>query len=271
MLKEMRSLNKYVALIGCVMAIAIVITSCGKKEKEPVACEHFPLVDDHFLVKVKDGDFMLRLPNNSGARNNDNYYNDISECQYLRAFSIDYLWYQGKLIPEWSNQFKVPKDEYRPVRIYFSAAGLVKNITAEPDEAWRYEGALKHKKFPLEYYPKFEWDNAENKPPKVLQSSVWGILDTKYKSLIYHHPFTASCSISQLNPADSFSRIEADFAVFGDSKCRGTIVAEKDGKYIGVMIDVWAYRGGEPTQQSIREINKIYDAAVEDLQTFIQE
>lgn len=259
-------------LIACVFTL----TACGKREAEIIPCDPLPVVDGHVFVKVKDGDFTLRLPYYANP-NRSAYGDRAKECQYLKDFSIMYLWYQGKLIPEGTNRFKVPKTEYRPVTIYFlndAGAGLVKNLKKPPEKSWRFDGALKHKKFPLEFYPKFEWDDPVNPSPQALQSAkfdqTWGIVGTKYKSILTNQPFTAFCDIPPLTKANPDSRIESDFADVGDSKCRGGVIAERDGKYVGVMIDVWAYKGN-PSHQAIREINQIYDAVVEELKTFIQE
>ena len=129
-------------------------------------------------------------------------------------------------------------------------------------EKLKSEAALRHKHFPLVYYPRFFWASEVGPKYEHQNSGSWGIIETKYKTL-QDKPFTASCSIAPVDPLRSDSRIEGEFAKHGDSKCQGSLLATKNDKALGALIYVWAV--GAP------QINHIYDAAVEQLQSFIQE
>jgi hypothetical protein len=220
------------------------------------------------------GDYQitLKLPEYSDIRRRNS---ESDNCQYLSSFYIDYLWYEGKLISERANRFNVPEGEYIKVVIYFNGSGQLSDGIKSKFliEPWRMESALPHKKFPLEYYPKYYWDDPDTPSEASIKraslDSRWGIRDTKYLNPLTSAPFTAFCSIPPLNASKPNSRIENDFAEYGDSKCRGSITAAKKNKFISVTIDVWAHLGND--QKGILQINHIYNAVVEELQSFIQE
>jgi hypothetical protein len=241
---------------------ALLLFGCGKEVLPPESCSPLSVVDGYVTVKVKtlEGDLTLRLPE---------YTHIVREptrgCQYVNHASIDYLWYEGKLISGTSNRFKVPADKHMKVMLGLNVNGPHMSVAnmPKPPESWRYEHALRHKTFPLEFYPRWRWDGPESVSAGSLMDNAWGITGTRHKDPRNDKPFGAFCSIPPVDTSRSDSRVEGAFAKFGDSKCRGWLLATKNGKVLGALIDVWA--------PGAQEISYIYDAAVEQLQKFIQE
>lgn len=263
-------------LILCILVLGMIAWFKygfkGRVEQPP--CAPLPVVDGYVTTKTQQGGITLKLPT---------YANPMTQsgedrgCQYVQSFAIDYLWYEGKLIPEGINRFKVPLDKRLPVTVYFwgNAYARIEEVPKR-DKSWNYEGAIPHKFFPLEYYPKYYWDDPVHPSEKALKRARldqrWGIRDTKYKDVSENGRFQATCSLPYPDPAKPNAGADADFGYFGDSKCRGWILANKNGKTLSATIDVWAYRSDDKKNQTaIRDINHIYDAAVEQLQSFIQE
>ena len=86
-----------------------------------------------------------------------------------------------------------------------------------------------------------------------------------------HYPFDTLCDFNYVG--GKFSKdavIGVGLTKNGDAKCRGGVLIAKDNKYIGATVDVWANLGGKD-QSNIKDINKIYDAIVEELNSYIQE
>ena len=256
--------------VGFVMPIvcAALISGCGKSNVE-VACPALPVVDGYVSVKTRVGDMTLKLPAYADVRERPD------EKGFCRAYfvAIDYLWFQGKLISEGKHRFTVPQDQKMHVSIFLSS-GVYPNVNdfseevkKAEEESWKLEPALPHKKFPLEFYPRYYWDDPVNPSTVALkrasQDHMWGIRETRYKSIWNGRPFRAGCNIPSAEASNPDSRVESDFAVFGDSKCRGSVSASKNGKGLAVMIDV--------RRDGAAEINHIYDAVAEQLQSFILE
>jgi len=228
------------------------------------------------MVEVIDADsgMLLNLPAFANiTRNNDR------GCENAQSFSLSYIWYENQLIPAYLYDQRVKggvheKGHYLPVEIYFRGAwiGGMDPITRQKEE-WRYQPAIPHEKYPLEFYPRFYWDDPENPSKKSLHRAaldqLWGVRKTKYRHVGTNRAFTAVCSIPPLDPAEPNSRVKAEFAQFGDSKCRGWISTEKNSNGLFFMVDVWAYK--KPEFQAIKDINLIYDALVEETKTFIKE
>jgi len=248
-----------------VLFFVSMVSGCGKKNHWE-ACPPLPVIDGYVTTKTQQGGLTLKLPDYVDVRRDSR---PDRGCQYVQQFYVDYLWYEGKLLPEAEYRFKVPQDNRIKLRIYFDGGAFAKvgDMYKDDKQPWNFEPALPHKLYPLEFYPRYYWDDPVHPSPGALKRAaldhIWGVRDTKYKKVTDARPFTAACSIPSVDESRPDSRIEAEFAVFGDSKCRGGVSASKNGKTLSVMIDVW--RAGAP------QINNIYDAVAEQLQSFIQE
>lgn len=265
---RMQSATRFLVCLVVAVVCGAVVSGCRKSDLEE-ACPLPPVVDGFITIKTEVGGMTLRLPwfADVGQRRDEQ---GVCKSHFV---AIDYLWYQGTLISEAKHRFSVPQDQKMHVSIFLSSGVYPKvNVLSEEvrkaqAESWKMEPALPHKKFPLEFYPHYYWDNPVNPSDVALKRAsldhMWGIRDTKYKSIWNGRPFRAACTIPPADAANPDSRVESDFAVFGDSKCRGSVSASKNGKGLSVMIDV--------RRDGVAEINHIYDAVAEQLQSFILE
>lgn len=258
----------------------ILLSGCEKKKEIQhegmlIPCAPLPDIDGHRFIKTEEG-VNLKLPTFADVRRR----NGDPGCEYMTSLTIDYLWYGGELISESLNRFRVSKEDYIKIRVFYRGSGEIKSIynrfsgssgelSNEKLELWRYDGALTHERYPLQFYPKFFWKDAHTPTKQAELDFRWGILGAKYNHVVTGKPFSAFCSLAGKNIFNDERQIESEqnFAVRG--KCRGNVSAEKNGVFLLSMIDVWAGYGID--QKGIMEINQIYDAVVEQLQSFIQE
>lgn len=250
------------------IALIPVISGCDRGPsyaERTKACPALAVRDGYVAVKMKinkgSQEILLKLPKDDARISRGSAY--YGNCDYADWFGLEYLWHNGKLIPEWSNRFKVPAKKRISVRLTVERAFLANDIQIR--ESWRFTPAVLHKRFPLEYYPRYLFSDPEKPSEQSISRSkldhVWGIRSTRYTGAD-GNPFTAYCAIPPADPFRPNSRAEGVFANYSDSKCRGTVSAIKNGKGLSALIDVWAV--GAP------EINQIYDAAYEELQNFNQ-
>jgi hypothetical protein len=255
------------------IVIYLYVDAMPKRER-PKACERLPAINGRVDVIDADTGMLLSLP----AFANIDRYRERG-CENAQSFSISYLWYENQLIPAYRYDERVKqglheKGHHLSVRIYFKGAWTGgRDLITRGREAWRYQPAIPHVKYPLEFYPRYYWDDPDNPSKKSLRRAsldqVWGIRNTKYRHVGTGRAFNAFCSIPPLDPTEPDSRVKAEFAHYGDSKCRGGVSADKNGNGFYFMVDVWAYHN--PRFQAIKDINLIYDALVEEIQTFIKE
>jgi len=252
--------------------LLLLVSGCDKENDISLPCSPLIAVNGYEEVTTQEG-VLLRLPKYTDIRR---YSGGGLDCEVLRALFVDYLWYEAELIPEGINRFKVERDKAVKVRLYYKGSGKLDDLVGSEKadkRSWVFDGALPHKLFPLELYPKYYWDDADNPSEKSIKASRldsrWGVVGTKYRNGHNDKRFTTSCSIPPLRKSDFQSRVENSFAEYGDSKCRGNITVAKNGSYVTMMIDVWAFNGSESV--GITEIDHIYDAIVERIEDFIKD
>ncbi len=270
--------NKFVRFILLFSQILLFV-GCDMQTNVVVPCDPLPVVDGYREIKLEDSNVTLRLPEYADLRREPSE-EEGEGCEYARNIFVTYLWYEGKLIPEGSNRFKVPDGEQVKVSLIFGLSGdkefVEKSMQRDPrsNNNWRYDSPLAHKRFPLEYYPKYYWDDPVNPSNDSLKrarrDSIWGVIKTRYKNALTDRYFFAICPIPPSDKADPNSRIESDLANYPASTCQvGMLIATND-KYISVSMRVWAYLGGN-NQKGILELNHISDAMVEEVRSFIKE
>ncbi|MBV1884205.1 MAG: hypothetical protein KUG82_21370 [Pseudomonadales bacterium] len=264
------SIKLFLAFICCAALIG-----CDDDSEINKRCDPLPTVNGFKAIKLYEGGLPVKLP----------FYADIRRyprkgCEFASDVFIDYIWYEGKLISRGVYHPLLNEISTVKVDLYFIGSGSIEDVrrSSRNDQnankrPWRFDGALLHKRFPLQYYPKLYWDNpdvrSKNAFKREQQDSYWGIRNTKYKHVHKDRGFSAFCSIPSTDKSTPSTRIANDFSKFGGGGCRGYITAGKNGKYLSATIDVKVdFRNN---QKGMMKINKIYDAAVEQLQSFIQE
>ncbi|MGH1440211.1 MAG: hypothetical protein ACRBBR_08895 [Cellvibrionaceae bacterium] len=259
------------------VCFSLLACSDDKRLNVSPACEPLPVIGNYVFAKTKETDKTLKLPWPAYLIRRAKIDDSDKGCDYIHSLSYEYRWYKGKLYaPPESIEKGIHKiKEAFPVKVFYRGSGFISDIDNSSFERWKLDGSKEHKKFPLIWYPRYQWDDPE-KPSELSVrmaqlDSVWGIKNTRYKSIPPDVPFTAYCSIPPLDKDNPESRLENNFAKYGDSKCRGWINARKGDVYITFMVDVWAFKGDYKNHHPISEINHIYDALVEEFQSYIQE
>lgn len=257
------SFRKKSTIILRLMTLFFCFKMIGCEEENKKLCDQLEIIDGHFEVRTDPGGPVLKLPALSiieqGSPN-------FGECNIARGFSISYEWYGGELKPS-NLAAGVNKTVFHPVRIYYRG-----EMTADlwKDEGSRYEGAVKHLKYPLEFYPKFfSHGDSESKSENIRQDGVWGVVGTKYKNPINGRKFEAFCGLGSGNLENESLLEVSEFGSGGDEKCRGWILIEHERKVYVLMVDVWA-NWGYPKHEAIKEMNFIYDSIVEEFLSYLE-
>lgn len=253
--------------IGLTVAlVALGLLAACKPKVEPVACTPLPIVDGYETAMTEGGKMRLRVPKHSV---------ELTEnCKEIKSVELVYFWHKGELVWRDDNQFNpdISKESLsHPIKIYVThfqflheAQKNVKKYDELPDgyKPWRIEGALRHYKYPLVFYPKYFWAGSDQPPAKAPPDARWGVLGTS--NSFTNAPFSTACDIMRNADEPQPSLVKGEFAKdYSDAKCRGGISAVKGGKVASGMIDVWA--------NNAHDIDKIYNAVIEKIQTYIQE
>lgn len=208
----------------------------------------------------------LRLPKHASRLTDD--------CKQIKWAVLDYYWHDGKLIKrDAENQFdgSIPQSSRQQVvevhltsfQFLHEAQHNFQNDTSLfAFKPWRIEGAVRHYKYPLELYPKFYWAGPDQPPINTSSDARWGVVGTK--NAITQYPSTTACGIVHSASEPEANIIKGDFPNdYSDAKCRGGISIVKGDKVAFGMIDVWA--------NNAHDIDKIYNAVISKIQTYIQE
>ena len=240
------------ALLACA-----ALTACKPREI-PVACTPLPIVDGFETAMTEGGKMRLRVPAHAS---------DITgDCKHIRLVELDYFWHKGELVKRTvDNQYDTGSTgvaSNHVIKIYLRSFMLVSEVAPITVKPWQFEGALRHYKYPLEFYPKFLWAGPDKAPTQAPPDVTWGVIGTR--SPIGGYPFTTRCTIARGPNEPQAAVVNGEFAKdFGDSSCRGGITAIKGDKAIFGLIDVWA--------DNAHDIDKIYNAAIAKIPTYIQE
>lgn len=242
--------------IGALAFIVLAVALQGCKDKRPpaVACT-YP-ADGEYVAR--GGTMKLRLPSYVNTKM-------TYDCKQLKHLSTEFLWYDGKLLPERANRFNVPSDKYVMIRIsadHLDAPfDLVKPPHGRPAiEPWRFDPAIAHQKYPMVFYPRWFWKEEHLQPIDAPPDTFWGIENTN--DPITGRRFGAFCDIDRADPSTQASVVRGDFSKNNPAAgCRGGVTAVNGEKIIAVMIDVPA--------SGVPEIGNIYNAVQKELTTYI--
>lgn len=85
-----------------------------KYPEQAKKCEPLENAKGFISVKTIAGNIELKLPHFADVRR------DVGRgCEYTKFISLDYLWHEGRLVPQYEFGNNVAKDKYMPVRIYY--------------------------------------------------------------------------------------------------------------------------------------------------------
>lgn len=247
------------------LLVCAALAACKPREI-PVACTPLPIVDGYETAMTEGGKMRLRVPKHSV---------ELTEnCKETKSVELVYFWHKGELVWRDDNQFNpdISKETLsHPIKIYLRSFQFLHeaqhNVQSDTSlfafKPWRIEGALRHYKYPLEFYPKYFWAGPDQAPTKAPPDVTWGVLGTT--SPFVQAPFLAACDIGRGgNRQSQADVVKGEFHTeYSDAKCRGGISAVRGDKVASGMIDVWA--------NNAHDIDKIYNAAIAKIQTYIQE
>ncbi len=264
-----RILNRVIFTISL-----LTLVGCDLRSNVWTPCEPLPLVDGYRTIKLKKTNITLKLPGYVDLRRRYSEEEDEG-CEYVKSMFITLLWHEGKLMPYRSNLFKTPEGQRVKVYYFLAGTGNQEDWLNRPSrlKPWRFDSARPHTRFPLEYYPKFYWDDPVNPSEKSLKrarsTATWGIRHTRYKNNTSSGRFLASCPITVRDKTDLVSPISADVAKNGAAACQFGMNIEHQDDYIFGLLRVYANLGSN--QQGIMQINQIVDAMIEELYSYIEE
>lgn len=247
--------NLSILRFAAILLIAAVLASCKPREI-PVACTPLPIVDGFETAMTEGGKMRLRVPRHTSWLTED--------CKQIKGVELRYYWHKGELI--W-NDGTQPITEFsketlsHPVIIYLREFKLLSEVAPVTLNPWQFEGAVRHYKYPLEFYPKFYWAGPDQPPVTAHPNKVWGVVGTH--SPILGFPFTTLCGIVPRGNEAQTSLVNGDFPKDTVASCRGGLAVVKGDKVAFGLVDVWA--------NNAHDIDKIYNATISQIQTYIQE
>ncbi len=252
----MRIIDRLMPIFAALCLTCSVFVACKPREIA-VACTPLPIVDGYETAMTEGGKMRLRVPKHSV---------ELAEnCKDIKSVELVYFWHKGELVWRDDNQFNpdISKASLsHPIKVYLTEFKSISEISTPVTKPWQFEEAVRHHKYPLEFYPKYYWAGPDKPPPKAPSDVRWGVVGTK--DLFTQFPRTTACGIVPSGNVPQSGLANGDFPKdYSDAKCRGGISAVKGEKVAFGMIDVWA--------NNAHNIDKIYSAAISKIQTYILE
>lgn len=238
-----------------VVGLAVMTAGCRPAEPPPRECPQPPVVDGHVRVQLEETGTRVRIPVPVGP------VDFTADCSRSRGFELAFYWYQGRLFHEATYRFKFPEDQVTRVRLYVRPLLPNRKNPLPTIEAWRFEPALPHERYPLDLYPRFHWSAPDQSPAREPPDTTWGVRGSR--DALDGLPITAYCDILKADPGVPLSRVRGEFSTHGDSKCRSRFPVIKAGHQLSVLIDVPA--------DGASQIDRIHKAVAEELFNDIEE
>lgn len=252
--------SKQIPAIGLAVALLVLgLLAACKPKVEPMACTPLPIVDGFETAMTEGGKMRLRVPARASRLSDD--------CKQIKSTALAYFWHKGKLVlRDKDNHFDAELNgadgKNRVIEVYLESFVAISDITPTQAEPWRYEKAIKHDKYPLELYPQFFWSGPHENPLKPSSDVKWGVVGTN--NPVTKQPFTTYCAIEPGPGGTQADVVHGDFTNdIGYANCRGGVIALRGNKAIGATVDVWL--------NNAHDIDKIYNAVIEKIQTYIEE
>ncbi len=259
-MKTRASIRRFKA---CLIPVTVSLLALGACDRTPPIqyCPAPQIVNGSMELKTTPKALTLKLPANTNI--GSSRFVDHG-CDHFNLATMDYLWYQGRLIPEGQNRFKIPSDQHIAVNIYLNGSGrALEEVSKEvqgKNSDWRFTPAIPHTAYPLEFYPRAFWDVPEHPPDTPPKDHLWGVRGTR--NPVTGRPFTTACAIHAPDNAIAEHSINAPFVKGGYNNCRGYVSVVKNGVVIEALIEVWS--NGAP------ELDLIYNATSVLIESFVQ-
>ena len=107
-------------------------------------------MDGFETAMAEGGKMRLRVPAHSARL--------TADCKQIKSVVLGYFWHKGKLVSRDKNQFntEIPEaSRVHPVIFYSKGFRLLSEASVDTTEAWRFGHAVPHRKYPLEFYPRY--------------------------------------------------------------------------------------------------------------------
>jgi hypothetical protein len=181
------------------------------------------------------------------------------DCKTFQYAAMTFWWIDGHLVDNATALSSKHPLDVPMVKIFLKKFDDVAKSSRQ-SELWRYEGPIRHSKYPLEMYPKAFWSTPASAPPAPPKDVLWGILNTA--DPLTNRPFLTMCNIVRPDATNPLSAIDGSFARTGDAKCRGELHVVAKDLYIGGMTDIYA--------QGAPEIDQIMNAVVRRVEQLVK-
>ena len=172
-----------------------------------------------------------------------------ADCKYLTGMNMEFQWHENKLF----SGKRIFGPDFFLIRVAIDPVGKPPPHI-KPLEAWQFEPALPHPKYPIEFYPRTAWVGPDNPKTKYPPPALWGVRGTMDPQT--RRPYRTGCNISPLDANRPESVVESDFPRdYGDAKCVGGIPVVNGKSSVSVRVEIPAT--GMP------HIDRIYNAVSE--------
>lgn len=192
------------------------------------------------------------------------------DCKKITSYNIRYYWYQKKMSLD---SIHHPKGGVRIEMLYRSSHVEKTNKELLIEKPWYFDPAIPHSDFPLEYYPRYGWDDPIN-PSKESQmihgdSYSWGIKNSKFINESIRRKFLGGCGLPVPKNLSLSTPVLSGFNSNSSYICTGNVVVSKYGKAFRYTLRMTA--SNENLQQVLLEMDEIIPALTTELDTLIME
>jgi hypothetical protein len=240
----MRSIKKALA---CALVFTTVLLSGCKQPSPPQECPKPPVIDGHFTVELEGGKGKLRLPESFAPTM-------TADCKYMQSLHLFYQWRDGKLVSRWPPSIAESPNDYVHVPLWIGPAAGKPNPNVKPFEAWQFEPALPHNKYPLVLYPRAYWSAPDKPSPATETRSLWGVKGTTDPTT--GRPYLVGCNL--------LPSVSSEFSPdHGAARCGGgiRITTGKTDLAVDTLISA----------KDVPQIDRIFNAMEARAKTFIEE
>jgi hypothetical protein len=194
---------------ACSATVAVLLAAC--QPPPPVqACPAPPAVDGYTNVEFEGRQGRMRVPPYAGLL-------WTSDCKSVRSVEMSFQWRDDTLV----SGKPIPGADFFSFRVSVSPYGKPHPAVKAP-EAWQFEPAIQHRKYPIDFYPRLAWSEPDRPPTDRSAGGAWGVRGTADQAT--GRPHLLSCDIAPVDPDRPESVVDGDFPSDNhDAKCRGGV------------------------------------------------
>jgi hypothetical protein len=237
-------------LVAAFSAIVTVLATACQPAQPVQACPALPTVDGYVNVELEGRLGRMRVPPHASLVWS-------SDCKSVRSVEMSFQWIGDRLVAG----KPIPGPDFFAFRVSVRPYGKPHPAVKVP-EAWQFEPALPHRKYPIDFYPRLAWSAPDTPPTQTLGLGAWGVRGTSDQAT--GRPYLLSCDIAPLDPGRPESVVDGDFPPgSADAKCRGGVRVVKGATDLIASAHIPA--------KGVPHIDRIYRAISELITPLIQE